>query len=158
MAKRMFDSAKFRDPFYRKLSPEMKCAYEYLQSECDHAGVLNIDIGDVNFKIGCNIDYEDIKETFKDKIIILNEKTEDKKITELKVFLPKFIWWQYKNELTPNNSVHRSVFNVLEQESINTEQFMAQYVLRDDFINWQDLCKWMKEENTNYKEVLQKRV
>ena len=154
MAKRIFNSDKFRDAFYRLLPPEMKCCYEYLQCECDYAGIIDIDIGDLNFKIGTNnVTLQDIKEYFGEKILILNEAQ-----NKLKIFLPKFIYWQYKNELTPNNKVHRHVYDILCREGIQTQQFLAPKVLDEDFLYWEDLCKWMKENNTNYKDVLKDRV
>lgn len=153
MARRIFNSDKFNDAFYRKLPPEMKSCYEYLQCQCDYAGVIDIDIGDVNFKVNAdNITYQKIKDYFGDKILILSEAKD-----KLKIFLPRFIYWQYKNELTANNKVHRHVFDVLRREGIQTKQFLAPMVQDEDFLYWEDLCKWMKEENTNYKEVLKNR-
>ena len=153
MAKRFFDSGKFNDPFFRKLSPEMKCAYDYLQCNCNYAGVIDIDIDDMNFKIGCkNITYELIKETFEDKFLILAENK-----NRLKIFMPRFIWWQYKNELTPNNGVHRNVFAALEEEFINTEPYLAQYVIPEDFRTWSDLYPYLKSIGTTYKEYIKTR-
>ncbi len=153
MAKRFFDSGKFDDPFYRKLTPEMKCAYDYLQSKCNYAGIIDIDIDDLNFKIGCkNITYKDLKETFKDKFIILAENE-----NRLKIFMPRFIWWQYKNELIPNNGVHRNVFTLLVEECINTDPYLAPKVRAEDFRNWNDLCKELKTMGTTYKDYIKER-
>ena len=153
MAKRFFDSGKFNDPFFRKLSPEMKCAYDYLQCNCNYAGVIDIDIEDMNFKIGCdNITYKSLKDTFEDKFIILRESE-----NRLKVFMPRFIWWQYKNELIPNNGVHRNVFAALEEECINTEQFLAANVWAEDFRTWNDLYPYLKSIGTTYKEYIKTR-
>lgn len=153
MAKRFFDSGKFDDPFYRKLTPEMKCAYDYLQSKCNYAGIIDIDIDDLNFKIGCkNITYKDLKETFKDKFIILAENE-----NRLKIFMPRFIWWQYKNELIPNNGVHRNVFALLEEECINTDSYLAPKVRAEDFRNWNELCKELKTMGITYKDYIKER-
>jgi hypothetical protein len=153
MAKRYFDSGKFDDPFYRKLSPELKCTYDYLQSKCDYAGILDIDVDDINFKVGCkNITYELIKETFKEKFIILDEK-EDK----LKIFMPRFIWWQYKNELMASNKVHRHVHELLKLEGISTEQFLAPKVLTEDFEYWDELAKQLKNMGITYKDYIKER-
>lgn len=153
MAKRYFDSGKFDDPFYRKLSPELKCTYDYLQSKCNYAGVLDIDIDDVNFKVGCqNITYELIKETFKDKFIILDE-CKDK----LKIFMPRFIWWQYKNELMASNKVHRHVYELLKLEGINAECFLAPKVLTEDFEYWDEIAMQLKSMGISYKEYITNR-
>ena len=153
MAKRFYDSGMFDDPFFRKLSPEMKCAYYYLQCKCNYAGVLDIDIDDINFKIGCkNITLEDLKETFQDKFVILDENP-----NRLKIFIPKFILWQYKNELTPNNGVHRNVFAALEQEFINAEQFLAPKVWAEDFRTWSDLYPYLKSIGITYRDYIKER-
>lgn len=148
MAKRFFDSGKYNDPFFRKLSPEMKCAYDYLQCNCNYAGVIDIDIDDMNFKIGCNdITYDNLAETFADKFVILNQKPDG-----LKIFMPKFIYWQYKNELIPTNGVHRNVFEQLEFEAINTEPYLAPFVAKEDFRNWKDLYPSLAKMNKKYKD------
>lgn len=148
MAKRFYDSGKFDDPFYRKLSPEMKGAYEYIQCKCNYAGVLDIDIEDINFKVGCkNITYESLKEAFQDKFVILDESP-----NRLKIFMPKFIFWQYKNELIPTNGVHRNVVEQLMQESINIEQFLAPLVEKEDFRGWKDLYRMISGMGMTYKD------
>lgn len=148
MAKRFYDSGKFDDPFYRKLSPEMKGAYEYIQCKCNYAGVLDIDIEDINFKVGCkNITFESLKEAFQDKFVILDESP-----NRLKIFMPKFIFWQYKNELIPTNGVHRNVFEQLEFEAINTEPYLAPFVAKEDFRNWKDLYPSLAKMNKKYKD------
>lgn len=153
MAKRYFDSGKFDDPFYRKLSPELKCTYDYLQSKCNYAGILDIDVDDVNFKVGTReITYQLIKQTFKDKFIILDEQ-EDK----LKIFMPRFIWWQYKNELMASNKVHRHVYELLKLEGINAECFLAPKVLTEDFEYWDELAKQLKSMGISYKEYITNR-
>lgn len=153
MAKRYFDSGKFDDPFYRKLSPELKCTYDYLQSKCDYAGVLDIDVDDINFKVGCkNITYELIKETFEDKFLILAQSK-----NRLKIFMPRFIWWQYKNELTASNKVHRHVYDILKLEGISVEQFLAPKVLIEDFENWNEISKQLKSMGISYKDYIKER-
>ena len=153
MAKRYFDSGKFNNPFYRKLSPELKCTYDYLLSQCDYAGVLDIDIDDVNFKVGSKgLTYEIIKHTFQNKFVVLDER-EDR----LKIFMPRFIWWQYKNELMANNKVHRHVYEILKQEGISAEQFLAPKVLIEDFENWEELAKQLKAMGISYKDFIKDR-
>ncbi len=157
MAKRMFDSGKFDDPFYRKLPAVYKCVYEYLQSKCNYAGVLNIDIDDLNYRIPAKLTLEDIKNVFKDKFIPLEEKTENGKIVELKIFLPRFIYWQYRNELTPHNSVHRSVYGVFKDEGISIEPYLAPFVLKEDFEDWKELYNNLKAKGESYKDLLKQR-
>lgn len=160
MAKRFFDNNKFDNPFYRKLKPEFKCAYEYLISKCDYAGVLNLDIDDMNFKISCEVGhhlltFEQIKEIFSNKLLILDEQSNNGKISKLKIFLPRFIYWQYKNELTPNNSVHRCVYNIFKQEGISISPFLAPGVVPEYFENWGDIYRTLKDRNMKFKEFIE---
>lgn len=157
MARRMYYDGKFEDPWYRKLSPQHKSTYEYILCKCDYAGVLDIDIDDLNYKVKNEIKFEDIKQIFQAKLIILDEQVSDDLISRLKIFIPRFIFWQYKNELAPSNPVHRCVYGIFQQEGISIEPYLAPFVLKEDFENWCDLLKEMKEEGISYKDVLKKR-
>lgn len=150
MAKRFYDSKKYENAWFRRLTADLKCVYDYCICNCDHAGILEIDIEDMDFRINPSkkISLEVIKETFENKFIFLSEN---------KIFIPKFIYWQYKNELTPSNPVHRCVYALFKENGINIEQFLAQYVLIEDFKNWLELCKQMKEDGITYKDLLKTR-
>ena len=67
MAKRFTDSEKFKDTWYRKLSPKHKCFWEFLLAECNHAGIIEIDLEFASFVIGETIEVEDLK-PFQNKI------------------------------------------------------------------------------------------
>ena len=149
MAKRFFDNKKYEIPWFRNLSPQMKCVYDYCICECDHAGILRLDIEAIEFKTSVKpLTLEIIAETFKDKFIFLSED---------KIFIPKFIYWQYKNELTPANSVHRSVYQILKREGIPVTNFLAQYVLEEDFEEWGTLWKTLKDGGRSYNDYIKER-
>ena len=150
MAKRFYDSNKYEKAWFRNLSPDLKCVYDYCICVCNHGGILSIDIEDMVFRIkpATALSLELIQETFKDKFVFL---------TENKIFIPKFIYWQYKNELTPSNPVHRCVYGLFKENGIRIEPFLAQYVLEEDFENWVDLLRKMKEDGLSYKELLKLR-
>lgn len=112
MSKRFFDSDKFKDKWYRKLSPIQKCIWEYALSECDLAGILNFDIEMMSFCIGAEITEKDL-EIFSDRFI---------KISDDLIFIPKFILFQQKisslKELNPVNSAHKSILAELKKYNI----------------------------------------
>ena len=110
MAKRFTDSNKFNDSWYRRLSPLHKVIWEYILSECNHAGILkDLDLELMSFKIGSTIKQEDLELFKKDGRLIF--------LSETILYIPKFIPFQYGN-LNPNHKVHASVIRELEKNNI----------------------------------------
>lgn len=108
MAKRFTDTGKFKDIWYRKLSPKYKCIWEFAISECDHAGFLDVDLESMTFHIGEEITEEDLN-SFGDRFVFVRPDV---------IFIPKFIKYQY-GKLNPENKVHKSVLLKLEEFEIN---------------------------------------
>lgn len=150
MAKRFYDSKKYENQWFRNLPPDLKCVYDYCLCYCDHAGILKLDIDDMEFRIKpkSKLTLGLIEETFKNKFVFLDED---------KIFIPKFIYWQYKNELSPGNPVHRCVYELFKENGIPIEPYLAQYVQKDDFEDWQELCRQLKEDGMSYKDLLKTR-
>lgn len=109
MAKRFTDTEKFNDPWYRRLSPKHKCLWEYLLSQCNHAGILqNLDFDMMTFQIGEEITKDDLK-IFENRIKFINDEI---------LFISKFIEFQY-GKLNPENRVHSSVLRELKKYSLD---------------------------------------
>lgn len=117
MAKRFTDSSKFRDPWYRKLSPKLKCLWEYFLSECDIAGIIDIDLDAIEFHIGEEITIEEIK-SFGDRLFFLETN---------KVFIPKFVSFQ-QNTLNPENRAHKGIISSLEKYNIPLDLNIDNYL------------------------------
>lgn len=111
MAKRFTDSEKFRDVWYRKLSPIHKLFWEYLLAECNHAGIVELDIEQASFLIGDTITQNDVE------MFIANDKIIH--IEKYLYFIPNFIKFQY-GELNPQSKVHASVIKELKRYPIDT--------------------------------------
>jgi hypothetical protein len=58
MFKRFHDKDKWHKPWYRKLSPVEKCAWDYITSECDNVGVWEADIEAAEYFIGGSLDWD----------------------------------------------------------------------------------------------------
>jgi hypothetical protein len=116
MSKRFTDSTKFRDPWYRKLSPKMKCLWEYILAECDLAGILEFDIDAIEFHIGEPISIDDLISLGK-RVYFLEEN---------KIFIPKFVQFQ-QGTLNSDNRAHKAIFSAFEKYNIPTDLNM------DDF-------------------------
>lgn len=108
MAKRFTDSGKFRDNWYRKLTPNQKCLWEFIISECSLAGIIDIDFDSLEFHIGAKITIEDFEP--------LNERIYT--LPDGKVFIPKFIIFQQK-ELNENNPAHKNIIEILSKYGID---------------------------------------
>ena len=72
MVKRFTDTDKFKDKWYRSLTPKQKCIWEYLLAACDIAGFFEIDYEDISFHVGANVTRDDF-EKFKDKVQFLTK-------------------------------------------------------------------------------------
>ena len=111
MAKRFTDSEKFKDTWYRKLTPKQKCIWEYLLAECNHAGIIELDLEFASFVIGDTVTNEDLM-PFKDKIQHLEKEL---------YFIPNFITFQY-GKLSNLSKPHIPVIKLLEKYNIPFEQ------------------------------------
>ena len=110
MAKRFTDSEKFKDIWYRKLSPKHKCLWEFLLSECNYAGIIELDLELATFLIGEEITEKDL-EPFKQK---LNHIEKDL------YFIPNFITFQY-GKLSKLCKPHIPVIKMLDKYGIPYE-------------------------------------
>ena len=104
MAKRFFDSRKYQDPWFRKLTPTYKCFWDYLISTCSHTGIWKVDFEMAEFCIGDKLDKKVIKSEFSNRTIELCEE---------KWFIPKYIDFQY-GELNPDAPLHNKILIDLE--------------------------------------------
>lgn len=109
MAKRYTDTNKFKDKWYRNLTPKQKCIWEYMLSACDIAGFFEIDYEDITFHVNANVTKDDM-EVFKDKVQLLKKDL---------LFIPNFVLFQQKinslNELNPKNNCHKGIIDILNK-------------------------------------------
>jgi len=110
MAKRLSDSEKFSDPWYRELPPKYKLFWEYLLCSCNHGGVWKPDFSLASFCISFKYDQQETFDMFSDRVVLLKSGN---------WFIPKFISYQYGDDLNRRNKVHRSVLNILEANEID---------------------------------------
>jgi len=106
MAKRFTDSGKYRDPWFRGLSPKHKCIWDFMTHECNAAGILDIDLKSISFHIGGTTITEKDLEPFKSRLIWLRPD---------KVFIPGFILFQYPGGLKLENRAHKNIISLLEK-------------------------------------------
>lgn len=59
--KRFTETTKWSDPWFRKLPPRLKCAWQFLCDQCDAAGVIDPDYEMMSFQVGEEVTGEDMK-------------------------------------------------------------------------------------------------
>ena len=111
MAKRFVDTGIFRKRWIRQLDPNMKLFWVYLLTDCDHAGIWEVDIERAAFQLGVKLDEQTILKTFNRKIVPFKDG---------KWFLPKFIEYQY-GELNEKVNAHKSVIKLLTKYGLNVQ-------------------------------------
>lgn len=107
--KRFTETTRFEDPWYRKLSPAMKLAWEYLYAKCDNAGVIDLDREGAEFHIGATVDWNEFLIVCGPKRIAVMDNG--------KWWLLKFVEFQY-GKLSDKSAPHRKVLSLLEQHGL----------------------------------------
>lgn len=110
MAKRFITTELFKDAWYMDLPNKYKLFWIFLITDCDHAGVWQVNYKTASFYVGEHLEPGECERFFKDRII----KIEDGKYW----FVPKFIDFQYGRELNYNNRAVRSVIEVLKKYNL----------------------------------------
>lgn len=110
MAKRFTDSEKWNDPWFRRLKGEYKLFWIFVLDTCDHAGIWKDRTDQFLAESGFEIDLDDLKKCFEDRILRLDDET---------FFIPKFTMFQYPNFNADKNNAHKGVIRSLEYYNIN---------------------------------------
>ena len=105
MAKRFVDTSLWKRKWYRCLPPKMKLFYFYMITNCDHAGMYDVDLELAEFQIGMPVKQKDIDDHLKEHIKVIKDD---------KWWVMAFPDFQY-GELNPNVKAHASVIKILEK-------------------------------------------
>lgn len=108
--KRFTDTAKWNDPWFRKLKPRQKCLWYYLLDQCDHAGVIDIDLEAAEFMIGEKISMADVG-ALGERVFTLPSG---------KLLITKFIEFQY-GRLSQDCKPHQPVFLAITRHGVSLE-------------------------------------
>lgn len=117
MAKRFTATEKWSDPWYRSLSSLHKVGWQYLCDNCDNAGVIDIDRELANFQVRDTLDWDALIEAAAERIVRLKSG---------KLWLSRFIKFQYGHEFPKNCDPHRAVLKLLDMYA-KSERVIAQY-------------------------------
>lgn len=106
--KRFSETTKWADPWFRALPIEAKCLWLWILDNCDCAGIIEIDMGLAEFQIAAGKPLASPFEALGDRVQKHGSK----------LFVPKFIRYQYGEELCFANTAHRGVIRRLELAKI----------------------------------------
>lgn len=109
--KRFTDTEKWRDPWFRRLSPELKSFWSFVLDNCDPSGVWKVDMEYANFAIGGSLTEETVLAAMPGRF---------KSIGGGKWFILKFILFQY-GELRDDCRPHNAVIRFLKEHGLHKE-------------------------------------
>ena len=114
--KRFTETTKWRDPWFRRLSPAAKLLWQYLTDNCSCIGLIDLDLEAARFDIGQAIHEKHLSE-LSDRVQALGNG---------KFFIPKFIPFQY-GELSTACPAHKPILKAIEQHQLSIGQKGYQY-------------------------------
>jgi len=147
MSKRFINTEIFNDSWFMDLSVNAKLLYIYLITNCDHAGIIDINWKLVEFQTG-------IKQLAKSYVTLTKEY--ENRLIKLKnsyYFIPKFITFQYPN--FPNSNVRQQSsainrlkeFNLFDEENLTVNKELSNsYEYEHVIVNDNDTVKKDKKE------------
>lgn len=112
--KRFTDTNIWNDPWFYSLPFEYKMAWFFIKDNCDNAGVWKWFPDALNFFTGKKITIEGFKEYFKKRIFFLSDE---------KIFIVKFIEFQFGNIWEGGSKIHQSVVKALYSHGIDRDRY-----------------------------------
>jgi hypothetical protein len=107
--KRFVETDRWKKPWYRKLSPELKCYWSWLTDNCDCAGIIEVDIEVAALQVGVK-SLPDPCEAFPGKVELIDGKH----------FVRDFVRFQNGPELNPSNNAHKGILKRLQSIGIES--------------------------------------
>lgn len=125
MAKRFTDTSKWKKRFFRELPNEYKLLYLYILDNCDHAGIWEVDFDEVELKIGIKFNPDEALNKLDNRAIPFHNGD--------RWFMPKFISFQYGDELKMNVKAQWSAIQLIRKYKL--EQYLDTDLPWDDSIS-----------------------
>ena len=114
--KRFVETNRWRDPWFRRLSPAAKLLWGYLTDNCDCVGLIDLDLEAATFDIGLPIQEKHLAE--------LGSRTQ--RTVEGKIFLRRFIEFQY-GTLSEGCPAHKPVLKLVHLRHLTLTPIGYQY-------------------------------
>jgi hypothetical protein len=114
--KRFTETTKWREPWFRRLSPAAKLLFLYLTDHCDCTGLIDLDFEAAAFDIGAKVEEKHLTELV-DRV----QRTVDGK-----VFLTRFIAFQ-QGTLSVNCPAHKPILKLIKERNLTSNGKGYQY-------------------------------
>lgn len=114
--KRFTETSKWKDPWFRKLSPTAKNLLSYLRDNCDCAGVFEIDFEAWTFHIGEPIEEKHLAEL----------ESRLQRLPNGKVLMPKFVHFQ-NGELSATCPAHKPILKTIAFHGLSKHSIEYRY-------------------------------
>lgn len=125
MAKRFSDTGIWNEDWFLEMPPEYKLFWYYILSNCNHAGILKVNVtsfsrlNEVKVDSSCALSYFN---NGKERIRILNSST---------WLIEDFFVYQYGETMNLNNRVHESIANEYQKNQIPLNSIRGLKDLKD---------------------------
>jgi len=107
MAKRFTDTEKYKDPWFRRLTPKAKILFQFICDDCNHGGIWKENFETFKFYYNITVTHKTMKE-FGDKVHRIDNDT---------YLIRSFIKFQY-GKLNPSNKAHLGAIRALHYAGI----------------------------------------
>lgn len=109
--KRFTDAKKWSDPWFVELDPKSKLFWLYLLDNVDQCGVWEKFEKKFQFETGIGISLDALIEDLGDRVEDLGDK----------ILIPKFVRFQYGEELSESSNFHRGIFKRLDHHGLELD-------------------------------------
>ena len=123
MAKRFIDTELFNDSWFMDLSKDAKLGFIYCFCNCDHAGLLRLNVKLFEFQTGCK--WIRVVEDLGNCLVSLNEQL---------YFMPKFIKFQYPKWPQSTVAQQKSAIEILTRYNILDEHLRVRQDLPKSYV------------------------
>jgi len=135
MAKRFISTDLFNDSWFMELSTNSKLFYVYLLTNCDNAGIIDLNIKLAEFQTGIpslNKNFSKYLECLKLRLLHLKDNY---------YFLPKFVPFQYPNGLSESVKPQKQVIEKLKKFDLLDENLTINIQLNNSMDTIKDIYK-----------------
>jgi hypothetical protein len=121
MAKRFISNEIFEDSWFSDLPSKYKLFWVFLITKCNHTGIWEVNFRNANHYVGEHIEQNEAKRYLKERIVEIRDGRY--------WFIPKFVTFQYKENLSYKNNAHRQIIDNISKYDLL--QYLPETIILD---------------------------